>query len=147
MPRPEQRIKHPEYYREYDRKYRQTENGKAYLRKYSTSEKRRKVSRAFADRKRVERMALFRKLKDVPCADCGNRYPYYVMDFDHNGNKKFLVTRSWSRSLTAIVDEVAKCDVVCANCHRIRSFASKQLGAGRPRKPPTGLIVSGGTAK
>jgi len=69
---------------------------------------------------------LIRQAKDVPCADCSQRYPHYVMDFDHRtGEKKFFnisvaggQTRlSWER----IAEEIAKCDVVCANCHRIRT--------------------------
>ena len=61
--------------------------------------------------------------KSVPCADCGRRYPPYVMDFDHVrgskvGNISHLKVRSTSAALLA---EIAKCEVVCANCHRIRS--------------------------
>jgi hypothetical protein len=63
-------------------------------------------------------------LKDVPCADCGRRYPPFVMDFDHRngedktGNISAMAPRwSWSK----IAAEVAKCDVVCANCHRMRT--------------------------
>ncbi len=32
---------------------------------------------------RTQNRMLVRRMKDVPCADCGTRYPYYVMDFDH----------------------------------------------------------------
>ncbi len=67
------------------------------------------------------------------CADCGFKgkdFPY-VLDFDHrntNSAKKFNIG-SWSRavlSIKAIEKEIEKCDVVCANCHRIRTFSSKQ---------------------
>lgn len=63
-------------------------------------------------------------LKDVPCADCGQRYPFFVMDFDHvRGEKKFNLSRvaSVGHSWAVIIEEAAKCDVVCANCHRIRT--------------------------
>src|SRR5690349_5988591 len=61
-----------------------------------------------------------RRIKDVPCADCGVKYPHYVMDFDHRegtvkrGNLSHLVADGYlcGPSLDA---EVAKCDVVCAN--------------------------------
>jgi hypothetical protein len=76
---------------------------------------------------RVERnRRAIREAKNVPCADCGRRYPHYVMDFDHRpGEKKcFNVSvaagqprLSWQRMLA----EIAKCDVVCANCHRERT--------------------------
>ena len=61
-------------------------------------------------------------LKDVPCADCGNRYPTESMDFDHIptlGLKSRNVSRI--RSVGRMVDEARKCDVVCANCHRTRT--------------------------
>lgn len=63
------------------------------------------------------------KNKQVPCADCTKSYPPYVMDFDHRGDKKFgLATVSaGNRSLKSIQLEIDKCDVVCSNCHRIRT--------------------------
>jgi hypothetical protein len=81
----------------------------------------------FRDRRNARRMETRRKiaeLKSVPCADCGGRFPYFVMDFDHKddsdklGNISQLVAH-WS--LARILVEIAKCDVVCANCHRIRT--------------------------
>ena len=56
------------------------------------------------------------------CLDCGENNPI-VLDFDHIHNKKYNVSRmihdgfSWA----AIKKEIAKCEVVCANCHRIRT--------------------------
>ena len=69
--------------------------------------------------------SLLVKLKAAPCLDCEKTYPYYVMDFDHvpeRGEKKFeLSTYASKRTYEEIVAEVAKCDVVCSNCHRERS--------------------------
>jgi len=59
--------------------------------------------------------------KDVPCADCGNRYPSYVMDFDHLGDKKFNISNMTARGMAQLQAEIAKCEVVCSNCHRIRT--------------------------
>lgn len=64
-------------------------------------------------------------VKSVPCKDCGIKYPWYVMDFDHvKGKKKFVlsVAASKFRSITTVKAEIAKCEVVCANCHRERTF-------------------------
>jgi hypothetical protein len=68
-----------------------------------------------------------RKAKDQPCADCGLRYPYYLMDFDHRDRRKkrFNIGRdalSKVSTVDALRVEVEKCDVVCANCHRVRTY-------------------------
>ena len=63
--------------------------------------------------------------KDVPCMDCGNRYPAVCMDFDHREDKKFNIGGS-SVSKETLIKEIAKCDVVCANCHRLRTQARRQ---------------------
>jgi hypothetical protein len=62
----------------------------------------------------------------MPCKDCKVRYPYYVMDYDHRdpkekyGNIGFLVKFSRAQ----IVREMKKCDLVCSNCHRERTYGS-----------------------
>ena len=58
------------------------------------------------------------------CLDCHTAYPYFVMDYDHVRGKKIdsiseLVAKG--RSPTALATELAKCELVCANCHRIRT--------------------------
>jgi hypothetical protein len=59
--------------------------------------------------------------KTHPCVDCGECDPL-VLDFDHRGDKLFgIATGLRDRSWKAIFDEMAKCDVVCANCHRRRT--------------------------
>jgi hypothetical protein len=67
---------------------------------------------------------LLRQLKDVPCKDCGVRYPSWVMEFDHvRGHKLFnIATNLRSRSMSALLREIAKCEVLCANCHRTRTY-------------------------
>lgn len=65
-------------------------------------------------------------LKDVPCKDCWQKYPWYVMDFDHlpGFEKKFnlsIATSKWY-SVKKILEEAKKCDIVCSNCHRVRTF-------------------------
>ena len=59
--------------------------------------------------------------KNVPCADCGNRYPTVCMDFDHTEDNKEFDIAGTSRSLENVLTEIAKCEVVCSNCHRIRT--------------------------
>lgn len=60
--------------------------------------------------------------KNVPCMDCGIRYPHYVMDFDHRNPDEKEINVGVTRSLNKTLKEIEKCDVVCANCHRIRTW-------------------------
>lgn len=62
-------------------------------------------------------------LQEHPCIDCGYSDPR-ALEFDHiRGVKKADVSKmaGTSFSLKKIQDEIAKCEVVCANCHRIRT--------------------------
>lgn len=67
---------------------------------------------------------LIAKLKNKPCADCKRKFPPYAMDFDHTGNDKIgdVSTLAGLGYKTAALEEVKKCDVVCAVCHRIRTY-------------------------
>lgn len=71
-----------------------------------------------------EKRAYLDKVKNVPCADCGKQYPPYVMDMDHRepGRKTKEVSRLIGNGWEALKKEIAKCDVVCANCHRERTY-------------------------
>jgi hypothetical protein len=65
--------------------------------------------------------------KDAVCADCGGKFPPCVLDFDHvpeRGPKLFNIGTS-DVSIKRLEAEIAKCDIVCANCHRIRTWLSR----------------------
>jgi hypothetical protein len=70
---------------------------------------------------------IIRESKCKPCADCGIQYPYYVMDFDHRQGEIKVINLGNARRLTRpkILEEIAKCDVVCSNCHRERTYQRK----------------------
>lgn len=73
-------------------------------------------------------------IRDRPCLDCGGSFAPCAMDFDHRdpSGKRAAVTRMIGRAGTArILDEVAKCDIVCANCHRLRTFARRSVDTVR----------------
>ena len=83
-----------------------------------------KVEYAVRSRKNSARYRkAIQKLKDKPCADCKLEFPYYVMDFDHvTGDKEEAVSRLASKGhFKRAFEEAKKCDVVCSNCHRIRT--------------------------
>jgi hypothetical protein len=56
------------------------------------------------------------------CVDCGNTN-LIVLEFDHLKDKKYGIAYLISRgaSLGKLQKEIDKCDIVCANCHRIRT--------------------------
>ena len=84
-----------------------------------------KSVRESGQRLRKRARDLIHKLKDIPCMDCGVEYPHYVMDFDHRdpSDKLFEINGSAAnRSKANIELEIAKCDLLCANCHRIRTW-------------------------
>ena len=58
------------------------------------------------------------------CADCKEYYPYWIMEFDHLKNKNFTISQFSSKtmSMKIIKEEISKCEVVCSNCHRNRTF-------------------------
>ena len=73
-----------------------------------------------------DKRQLVRAAKNVPCMDCGVRYPCYVMDMDHvRGKKEFDLGLATWHAIQAVRDEIPKCDVVCANCHRERTYQKK----------------------
>jgi hypothetical protein len=69
----------------------------------------------------------------TPCVDCGINYPYYVMDFDHvRGVKHANVMELVSTLSKKRIDlEIAKCEIVCSNCHRIRTHIRKMAKKGK----------------
>jgi hypothetical protein len=88
---------------------------------------RAQTRRAQAER-RAEIRAIIEQAKARPCSDCGRSYPGFVMDLDHvRGEKSFSLSKAVQRAFSVTLDEIraeiAKCDVVCANCHRIRTAA------------------------
>jgi len=63
-------------------------------------------------------------LRAAPCTDCNKRYPAQVMEFDHLGDKNEEISVMVGRNPkpSALFAEIAKCELVCANCHRIRTI-------------------------
>lgn len=106
----------------------------AWVRRYCCSARcgSRIKNKARRRAKCLEAQALIAKAKDVPCSDCGRRFPKVAMDFDHRPGlkKEFTVSAmsSGSWSTVRVQAEIDKCEVVCANCHRIRTFARGAWG-------------------
>jgi hypothetical protein len=66
------------------------------------------------------------KYKERPCMDCGCIFHFEAMEFDHvRGEKQFNLSRP-PLNLRRIAEEIAKCDLVCAVCHRIRTVGRRK---------------------
>jgi hypothetical protein len=95
-----------------------------YQREHYEKHKERYVERAVRRKQQLiaERAKFMIELfRARPCADCGETDPL-VLEFDHLVDKKFNVGAGIrERNLQSVRDEIAKCDVVCANCHRRRT--------------------------
>lgn len=64
-------------------------------------------------------------MKLNPCTDCGNEFHPVCMDFDHvKGEKKFNISKAAQLPITTddLLDEIDKCELVCSNCHRLRTY-------------------------
>jgi hypothetical protein len=105
------RAKYPEKMSEYQRVYRV-----ANPEKYKQAQKKYK--------QKIDDFV--KSIKKSPCVDCGGSFPRECMDFDHvpgRGEKSFNISRATADgvSIKKIMTEISKCDLVCANCHRIRT--------------------------
>jgi len=93
-------------------------NSKAHYAKNKEREKARcKKNRGIA---RIAARAYVREILITNgCVDCGER-DLVVLDFDHMGNKKCSIARMLSdgSKINRIADEIEKCEIRCANCHR-----------------------------
>jgi hypothetical protein len=65
------------------------------------------------------------------CTDCGFTGPPFMFDFDHRdpGDKSFCVSNNGvTRAYDKLLAESLKCDLVCANCHRMRTHKQRCSG-------------------
>lgn len=73
------------------------------------------------------------QLKSVACTDCGKHFAACCMDFDHVRGVKLhnvgsMFAHHYSREL--IEAELKNCELVCANCHRVRT-RDRKTGSGQ----------------
>lgn len=91
---------------------------------------RNRVRRVLAqrDRQSTMRQRAF-DYKGGRCTDCGYADNMLALQFDHvpeRGAKKAPVAKLYSLSWEVLVMELDKCDLVCANCHAIRTHGRGQ---------------------
>jgi hypothetical protein len=104
----------------------------AYKREHYAANRERYIRNAGVRRQREVRRRmrlLLEYLAEHPCTDCGEDDPV-VLEFDHLEDKVFDISRGLrERPWKAVKDEIEKCEVVCASCHRRRT--ARRLGSVR----------------
>lgn len=103
----ERRKKNPERTREQNRRWRNENKEKA---------------RTANNKLNASRTRFLRDYKlSKGCMDCGyNEYPE-VLEFDHLRDKMFQLGSGSRNAWHKVLEEIDKCEVVCANCHRVRT--------------------------
>ncbi|HVV38682.1 MAG TPA: hypothetical protein VHC63_18890 [Acidimicrobiales bacterium] len=95
-----------------------------YKKAHYAANKRRYLANATAMTKKLldqRVMWLLDYFATHPCVDCGEADPI-VLDFDHLRDKSFTISTALHyKSMKAILAEIEKCEVRCANCHRRRT--------------------------
>ena len=129
-----------EYNRAYRDKHRERDREKVRLRNKRLNEENREKYRATRDQwvvdNREKMLAYYRdrgmefrawtdSIKaDRPCLDCGGEFPPYLMDFDHvRGVKRYSIGNMANHKRERVLEEIAKCELVCRICHRIRTHS------------------------
>lgn len=86
-----------------------------------------------------------RQQKNNPCLDCGGRFHHSAMEFDHlpQFQKFFDLSRCRQRKFDEVLRELKKCELVCANCHRVRTWGRyTKIRDARPPKIKYGNVRS-----
>lgn len=103
--------------------------------KESIARTNKKWSEAHKDRKngyrKTEydgRQAWLNERKSKPCMDCGHQYPPYVMQFDHRDPATKRDQVRSSHMIPWMIEEIKRCDLVCANCHAERTHKQREAG-------------------
>lgn len=117
------------------REYRKEYNKRTVSSRQQKQNDRRRIVKKFVDDYKTSK----------PCSDCKKKFSAVAMDFDHvrgGKNKGIASLVSGSYKLELIEEEIAKCDLVCACCHRIRTAARREnVAESGPRKPPADRLA------
>lgn len=92
---------------------------------YHLGKDQTKKTKQRSERRREEiRQRLAEIKEETGCVDCNKKFPYFVLDFDHVRGKKIENISAMVKwyNYEDILKEIKKCDIVCSNCHRFRTF-------------------------
>jgi hypothetical protein len=109
------------------RKFYKSDKGRAWKARQIAARRESGNGAKWARERRERYYKLIHQIKSGPCADCGDTFDPICMDFDHRPGevKSFNLSTGYRHSAEAVLSEIAKCEVVCANCHRIRTHRER----------------------
>jgi hypothetical protein len=98
-------------------------------------------NRQWVSKAACERRAKLNLLKmDRPCYDCGGVFPPECMHIPGK-EKLFQISKGISYPLEKVIDEIAKCQLVCSNCHLCRTVARNRDKHGIDKGIFSGTLV------
>lgn len=115
--------------KEWCREYEQRPHVRAYRKAYRQSEVFKRCQLRLKAEQRVRIRAFLDEYKlSRGCADCGYRQHPAALEFDHIGPKRFEIggAARTPLAISTIMGEIKQCEVVCANCHRVRTAIRKE---------------------
>lgn len=123
-------LTHKQWYKDYAKKNHKkikayVANNRIKFREYVRQWKLRNLEsyRTASQKSKINKRIFFWGLKQKPCVDCKMRYFPVAMDFDHLPKyKKLAINGLTAMSKERLLLEIKKCELVCANCHRIRTW-------------------------
>lgn len=105
-----------------NKRWRESAAGKAWTESYRGADPYTAYVQSQQRSRRQQFRLLVDGMKNVPCVDCGGRFPPECMDFDHvRGEKAGNVGNMVRYTPAKAIAEMQKCEIVCANCHRTRT--------------------------
>ena len=92
---------------------------------YWLGENQKNKYKESSKKSRAEKQKKMFLLKSNPCTDCKKEYHPVVMHWDHldsatkiDNISRLIMNSSWAK----VLEEVKKCELVCANCHQMRTL-------------------------
>ena len=89
-----------------------------------------------ASEKRKRRAAVTRLIREFKtgklCAGCDKPFAHYLLEFDHiHGVKRFNISQSRHLPIAVVLAEMAKCQLLCALCHKTKNWVEAHTPFGR----------------
>jgi len=103
------------------------EKMKAYRKQYNIKNRTKKATEQ-SKRRQAVKLVIDKIKSETPCCDCGRKFHPVAMDFDHIKGKRKSIASMYSQAykIDLILEEIERCEVVCACCHRIRTMERRE---------------------